>query len=350
MNKITYPQMGNYHIPVNYLLKNITNLEIIKPPIITNKTLEIGNKYSPDFICTPFKYTLGTFIEGIEKGANLALQLGGGCKYGYYFELQQKIINDLNLECEIINLISKGKANYKEIYFKIKKYLKTNKIKNIYYLWNTIKIVEFMDEIEFLIREKKCYIKNYDVITEYKKMLKKIQENEKMWKIRKTYKKIKNNIKKNVENRDNYIKIGIIGELYTIMEPFANFKIEENLLARNISITRETNATYLLFKKNKKMKKCLKSSKYIRTKMGADASDNVCKAEKYCKEGYDAILHIKSSFCTPEISAMPLIEKVCNDYNVPVLFLSFDTNSNETGLSTRIEALLDLIEMRKKND
>ena len=52
--------MGNYHIPVNYLLKNITNLEIIKPPIITNKTLEIGNKYSPDFICTPFKYTLGT--------------------------------------------------------------------------------------------------------------------------------------------------------------------------------------------------------------------------------------------------------------------------------------------------
>ena len=86
MNKITYPQMGNYHIPVNYLLKNITNLEIIKPPIITNKTLEIGNKYSPDFICTPFKYTLGTFIEGIEKGANLALQLGGGCKYGYYFE------------------------------------------------------------------------------------------------------------------------------------------------------------------------------------------------------------------------------------------------------------------------
>lgn len=350
MNKITYPQIGNYHIPVNYLLRNITNLEIINPPKITTKTLEIGNKYSPDFICTPFKYTLGTFIEGIEKGANIALQLGGGCKYGYYFELQQKIINDLNLNCEIINLISKGKANYKEIYIKIKKYLKSNNFKNIYYLWNTKKIVEYMDAIEFLIRKEKYRIKNYDVISEYKKMLKKIEENEKMWKIRKTYKKIKKEIKKNVENREKCIKIGIIGELYTVMESFANFKIEENLLERNVSITREINATYLLFEKNKKMKKELKKSNYISTKMGADASDNVCKAEKYCKEGYDAILHIKSSFCTPEIAAMPLIEKVCSDYNVPVLFLSFDTNSNETGVSTRLEALLDLIEMRKNND
>lgn len=350
MNKIVYPQLANYHIPVKYLLKNITNLEIVDPPKITNKTLDIGSKYSPDFICTPFKYTLGTFIEGINKGANLALQLGGGCKYGYYFELQQKIINDLNLNCEIINLVSKGKLNIIEIYQKIKKYLKPNYLKNIYYLYNTKKIVEFMDEIEFLIRQEKYRIKNYDVIKEYKSFLSKIEENEKMWKIRKSFKKIKSNIKKNVENRENHIRIGIIGELYTVMEPFANFKIEENLLSRNVSITRETNATYLLFKKNKKMKKYIKTSKYISTKLGADASDNICKAEKYCKEGYDAILHIKSSFCTPEIAAMPLIKKVCNDYNVPVVFLSFDTNSNETGVSTRIEALLDLIEMRKKND
>ena len=106
----------------------------------------------------------------------------------------------------------------------------------------------------------------------------------------------------------------------------------------------------LLIYSLKKIKKYIKTSKYISTKLGADASDNICKAEKYCKEGYDAILHIKSSFCTPEIAAMPLIKKVCNDYNVPVVFLSFDTNSNETGVSTRIEALLDLIEMRKKND
>ena len=86
-----------------------------------------------------------------------------------------------------------------------------------------------------------------------------------------------------MENRENHIRIGIIGELYTVMEPFANFKIEENLLSRNVSITRETNATYLLFKKNKKMKKYIKTSKYISTKLGADASDNICKAEKYCK-------------------------------------------------------------------
>jgi len=59
---VAFPIMGNYYIPVNYLFSKITNNQIIKTPFITSKTIELGSKYSPDFICTPFKYTLGSFI------------------------------------------------------------------------------------------------------------------------------------------------------------------------------------------------------------------------------------------------------------------------------------------------
>lgn len=339
--KISFPHIGNYYIPVYYLLSNTMDLEVVIPPKMTNKTRELGNKYSPDFICSPFKYTLGSIIE---SNSDIALQLGGGCKYGYYFEMQQKILKDENINTEIINLISCGKTDFKEIYLKLKKYLKKGNLRNLKYLINSFNILKYMDDLEFKMREKGIFLK------EYNDFLDLILKKEKMWKIKKKYKNIKSKIKKNVENRENSIKIGIVGELYTIMEPFANYYTEENLIKRKIKITREVNATYLLFKKKRKMKKEIKKSKYITSKMGADASDNVCKVEKYCKEGYDAILHIKSSFCTPEIAAMPLIEKVCKDYDVPVLFLSFDTNSNEAAVSTRIEALLDLIEMRKNNE
>ena len=51
---IAFPLMGNYYIPSNYLFSKITDSKIIKPPNITRKTIELGSKYSPDFVCSPF--------------------------------------------------------------------------------------------------------------------------------------------------------------------------------------------------------------------------------------------------------------------------------------------------------
>ena len=47
---------------------------------------------------------------------------------------------------------------------------------------------------------------------------------------------------------------------------------------------------------------------------------------------------------------MPVINKICNDYNVPVIFFSFDSNTSEVGIKTRIEAFYDMIEMRREHE
>lgn len=82
--------------------------------------------------------------------------------------------------------------------------------------------------------------------------------------------------------------------------------------------------------------------------MGADALDNIHHTKYLCEHDYDGIIHIKSSFCTPEISAMPIISKVAKEYDVPVIFFSMDLNTSETGIKTRLEAFYDMLEMRKK--
>ena len=93
MTKIAFPQMGDYYIPATFLLSHIfPNDEIIKAPKITSKTIELGTENSPEFVCTPFKYTLGTMIECLDKGANILIQMGGGCRYGYYAELQDIVM------------------------------------------------------------------------------------------------------------------------------------------------------------------------------------------------------------------------------------------------------------------
>ena len=58
-------------------------------------------------------------------------------------------------------------------------------------------------------------------------------------------------------------------------------------------------------------------------------------------------MHIKSAGCTPEIDVMPPLQRISRDYHIPVLFLTFDTQTSDAGLDTRLEAFFDMIAMRK---
>jgi len=350
---VAFPIMGNYYIPVNYLFSKITNNQIIKTPFITSKTIELGSKYSPDFICTPFKYTLGSFIECLELGANTLIQMGGGCRYGYYYELQEKILKDLGYSFKYYNLVTKGHTDIKRIY-KIMKEIEPNlKInKCLYYLLITKKMVNYMDYIEDYIRLNKAYEKEKGSLDKiYKEMINEFVKVNNISKLNKVFRKYKNkilNIK--LSKPKNNIKIGIIGELFTLMEGFANYNIEDILINMGVEIKRFTNVTYLLFEKGKKSKKYLKKLNNIKYKMGADAMDNIYYTKYLIENNYDGIIHIKSSFCTPEIGSMSVINKMCEESNMPVLFMSMDINTSKVGIETRLEAFYDMIEMRKLNE
>lgn len=346
---ICFPHIGDYYVPIKYLFSHILNCEIMVPRKISNKTLELGTKYSPDFVCMPFKYTLGEYIECLEDGANILFQLGGGCRYGYYSELQKQILEDLGYEFEMINFITAGETNLKKI-FKQLKNIDPNfkKIKSMHYLFLTIKMIKYMDSIDFIIRENigfEIETGSFDKLK--KQMLKDFSKTKSFLNLYFMYKKYKRKFKCIPISKKNPIKIGIIGELYTVMEPFSNYFLEYELAKNNIEIKRFTNAHYLLVEKRKKEKKYLKNNGYVKYKMGADALDNIYRCKYLIENNYDGIIHIKSSFCTPEIGAMPIINKICNEHDMPVLFFSFDSNTSEIGIKTRLEAFYDMLEMRR---
>ena len=353
MTKIAFPHMGDYYIPANFLLSHIfKNTEVIKAPKKKKKTIELGTKYSPEFICTPFKYTLGTMIECLEKNADILIQMGGGCRYGYYAPLQEEILKNLGYKCKVLNLVSEGEPNLKRINKLLKKIApKYSKIKALYYSFITFKMVKYMDIIDNYIRENIGFeIEKGSFENLKNQMLVTFSHIKNYRELKRTYKRYLNKFHKiKVHKPDNRLKIGIIGELYTIMEPFSNYYLEKQLAQYHIEIKRFTNVHYLLFEKAKKYKKYQKYSKdYFTYNMGADAADNIARCKYLCENGYDGIIHIKSSFCTPEIGAMPIINKIASTYQKPVLFFSFDSATSETGIKTRLEAFYDMLEMRKE--
>ena len=152
---ISFPHLGNYYIPIKYLLTKLTNLEVVQSPPITKKTLELGNKYSPNDVCIPFKYNLGNFIESLENGATILIQAGGGCRYRYYAEVQETILKDLGYNFKFINLQAKGKLNILRIY-KIFKQLNPNLsfFKFIHIFIITLFFIYYMDKLDVIIRKR----------------------------------------------------------------------------------------------------------------------------------------------------------------------------------------------------
>ncbi len=344
--------MGPYYLPVKYLLTKVLNVKVLTPNKITNKTVELGVKNSPEFVCMPFKYTLGTFIEALDNHANVLIQAGGGCRYGYYAPLQEKILKDLGYEFTLINLNTGGNYDIKKLYKLVKEIdPRFNLFKFIKYLLITIKMVKYMDKIDDYIRQNIGFEKGKNsFINLQKQMFKSFLKVNSLTKLKITYHKYYKLFKKiPIKEKANALKVGIIGELYTIMEPFANYYLETELAKMNIEVKRFTNVHYLLFEKKRKSKKYLKSAKeYVKYKMGSDASDNIARCKYLCNNNYDGIIHIKSSFCTPEISVMPIINKICSSKNVPIIYFSFDAATSIVGIKTRLEAFYDMLEMRKK--
>ncbi len=349
---ISFPHLGNYHVPIEYLLKHLTNLKVQAAPPITKKTIELGTKYSPDFVCIPFKYNLGNFIESLENGADILMQAGGGCRYGYYAEVQEQILKDLGYHFQFYSLTDDDHFTFHHLYKIFKKLNpKLHVFKFIHYFIMTLLMIYYMDKIDVFIRANVGFeIKKNSFEQLQKKMLLEFSKTTNpitlYLKYRK-YKKLFYNLP--IHKPLNCLKVGVIGELYTSMEPFASYFLEKQLAEFNIEVKRFTNVTYLLITKKLQTKKLLKSiKKYCKYTIGADGMDNVARAKKLALEGFDGIIHIKPFGCTPEIGAMPILQRLSNDYKIPMIFFSFDNQTSIEGMKTRLEAFYDMIKIRKE--
>lgn len=348
---ISFPHLGDYYIPISEFLKRTTKATVKPSPSITKKTIALGAKYAPDTVCLPFKYNLGNFLESLEGGANILFTAGGGCRYRYYAEVTETILRDLGYNFEFHSLVTKGKINFKNIYQDFKKINPNLKLTTFIHsgLYTLIFIWD-MDKIDTIIRKNIGFEQTPNThINLKKKMLNAFKNTNSIFKLTFLYFRYKHLFKKIPINKpNNCLKVAIIGELYTAMEPFSTYFLEKELASMNIEIKRYTNLSYLLWQKKFKTKHMLKKTKkYCKYTLGADGLDNVYRTLDLINKKYDGIIHTKPFGCTPEVGAIPIIQKICKEYEMPIIFLSYDTETSNEGIKTRLEAFYDLLNIRR---
>ena len=264
---ISFPHLGNYYIVFDYFIRKATKCKVIVPPATTKRTIEIGSKYAPSFVCVPFKYNLGNYIEALEKGANTLVQGGGGCRYGYYGELEEKILRDLGYDFEFYNMISDNHISLKKGYKFCKKMnKKANPISTFYYLINSLVMIICMDKIEKYIRLNM----GFEVVDgSFEKIEKEYLDS---FKDNGIFKNIYNYFKYRKKFRNILInkptkplRVAILGELYSLIDANTTYNSERKIMKMGVEVYRDTDLTYLLITKRFILNRMIrKGKKYIK--------------------------------------------------------------------------------------
>jgi len=346
------PQIGDYHIIADILLQRCLNYKTMRCPPMTKRTLEIGSRHSPDMICTPFKTTLGNFIEAAEQGANVFVMPGVGCRLGFYDILQKQILDDLGFDCEMITLfeyIPTVKRLYASL-SNINPDLTQEEFDSVFEI--VVKITVDMDNLADFMRRniafevnKGEYEKCYQEYLQEVKGAKDVAEAEG---IGIKYKGKMESIAINKPERP--IRIGIIGEIYVVVEPFSNCNMEKWLARHSVEIIRPFDLSQMavaIFTVDEQVKN---SGGYVDYNIGSTANDAIAQAYQMIKEGIDGIIHVKPSSCSPEITAMTILQNISQDCNVPFMYMTFDTETSEAGVHTRLEAFHDMIVMKRRGE
>jgi len=347
--------MGKYHVPIKRLTEKLVGEygEVSAAPAITKRTIELGTKHSPEFVCIPFKYNLGNFIEALEKGANVLFQTSGDCRMGFYNEVQEQILRDLGYDFKMCILETNSRNRSLKDFHNMFKSMnpKLTYAKTISAILLCIRIIFAMDKIEQYVRQNIGFEKKEGSLEKIENIfLAKVAKAKSVLQVGSIYRKYLNELKSVPLNKPKKpMKIGVVGELYVLMEPFSNYFIEKELAKFGIEVTRYINVSYLLFSPEHKIKNLIQQADgYVSYEIGADGTDSVAKSVHFAKNGYDGIIHLKPFGCTPEVNSIPIVQRVSENFEIPVLYFSFDSQTSETGVKTRLEAFYDMLAMKKE--
>ncbi|TCS83167.1 2-hydroxyacyl-CoA dehydratase [Tepidibacillus fermentans] len=356
---VTFPYMGT--VIIYKKLLELLGHHVIVPPRPSQKTLDLGVKYSPEFACFPFKTIMGSYIEACELGATTIVTSGGHgpCRAGFYSEIHQRILKELGYNVDFIVFDS---------YFRDKERFMENvrKLKGNYSWFHVAKAIKFtfdmireLDKLDRWIHRIKPYEKvpglTKKVWEEIQQQFDQVTTRRELKKARKKGKKMIESIPLQEIDHEKRIRIGIVGEIYVVMEPSINMEIENVLgelgceVERSHYLSEWINDNMLpRFLKHSDEEEILKKGEpFIEIEIGGHAKHTVGRIVDFKEKGFDGIIHLMPFGCLPELISQSVIPRISKEYDIPVLTLSLDEQTGQANNRTRIEAFIDLIRNTK---
>ena len=356
--KITFPYMGS---PLIYRkLFELLGQEVIMPPRPTQRTVNLGVKYSPEFACFPYKVMLGSYIEAIENGADTIVTSGGNgpCRAGFYSVVHLKTLQSMgyNVEMIVFDDFYRDPGLFLKKVYKLKgenSWLALFKaVLTTYHLAHTLDSLQKIVEIQRTYEMRRgSFTQAFDIICHrFSGEAKTVRDIDRI-KSKAIAELEAIPVRKPPEGQR--IRIGIVGEIFVVMESSINLEIAELLNHLGCEVTRSLyisewvdHALPRIF--GKSATAILKNSDpYVEIGIGGHERHNIGNMVEYKKQGFDGIIHLMPFACLPELVTQSMIPKISGDLDIPILTLAIDEQTGVANILTRLEAFIELVKNNK---
>lgn len=358
--RITFPHMGNSYIAISALLKEL-GLEVVIPPPCSKRTLELGVRYSPEFVCLPLKINLGNYMEAMDRGANAILMAGGWgpCRFGYYAQVERDILQDLGRDFNMVII----EAPDSQLWSLLNQVRQMGIKASWFQVWSGIRLAwEKLKAIDSLEAQQHYWLPRVIDKSRCERIisrgLKSVDECCDSRRITEALDKVTRELSGLVRDPDNGdpIRIGLVGEIYTLLEPFANYDLERHLGRMGAEVVRSVNLTQWVndhifggfIPAAPSLHATLSLARpYLQYWVGGHGRETVASTVCYARQELDGVIQVAPLTCMPEIVAQSVLTRVQDAEGIPVMTMYFDEHAGEAGIITRLEAFLDMIRWRK---
>ncbi|MBM7622869.1 CoA protein activase [Sporohalobacter salinus] len=352
--KVSFPYMGTSQIAFRALLEDLGHEVVVSSP--GKRTLTLGTKHAPEFACIPFKILLGTYIEALEEGSDMIITSGGHgpCRAGHYGQLHEEILRDLGYDFEMV-VFESLTDDFRDFFTNIRK-VTGDEISWWQILrllrkgWARLKALDAVEKLSHKVRPRE--LKQGATTEAFYKAQKMIGEAETTAEVKEA-KKAGIKLLQHVEQDEDYVplKIGLVGEIYVVLEPSANLEIEKTLGEMGVEVDRsiyltEWTTDHTFFMPNEETVEEA-ARPYLNQLVGGHGQESIGNTVLYAQDGFDGVIQLAPFTCIPEIVAKSILPQVSKDYNIPFLTLFLDEKTGKAGTITRLEAFVDLLARRR---
>ncbi|MGE5573323.1 MAG: CoA protein activase [Bacillota bacterium] len=359
--KVTFAHMGNLYIAVKALLEGL-GAEVVVPPMPSKRTLSLGSRHSPEFACLPLKVNIGNYIEAMEIGADTIAMAGGvgPCRFGLYGEVQREILKGLGYEFDMI-IIEPPQGRLRHVLQQVGRLVGRNPVGRYVsaarLAWAKMMAV---DELERSVqRVRPVEVRRGAATAALASALRLVDEAASMARVKRALgegQEMLLDARAPGADSSDPPRIGIVGEVYVVLEPFVNCDVERRLGEMGVLVER---SIYIgdwvrehLFKDVLRLRKGRKpydlAKPYLRHFVGGHGVETVGSTVEYARQRFDGVIQLAPFTCMPEIVAQDLLPAVSRDLGIPVMTLVFDEHSSDAGVLTRLEAFVDLVERSRR--
>jgi predicted nucleotide-binding protein (sugar kinase/HSP70/actin superfamily) len=358
--KISFPNMGPNWVAFKTLFECL-DLEVIVPDPTNRAAIKVGVKYSPEFVCFPFKATLGDFKNALDKGADtLVMAIDcGPCRFGFYASVQERLLRDMGYDN--FNLIPLDQADLLQFHW-------VKSLEEISGLEGLAKYPKFVKAVMFFLKKAKlladiqtaeglfrAYERNQgDTTRTVKDLLNHLDQTNTLPELRKFQSFIKDAFRQlDVDKSRHPMRTAISGEIHISLEPYVNLDVRRKLGEMGVEIHQNLSLWDWVAHKfhlnyHRKWLEHL-SRPHVPMDIGGECVWVLGEYIDRARNGFNSMVHCYPHLCMPEITARTIItNKLKRMYDLPIIFFSFDEQSGQEGFRTRLEAFVDLMQSRRE--